>query len=200
MPEYRLPPIMERWRSTRRSTAGLSTRSSHQMNSPRPKNASVAINRMKPEPNQSSCWPSSSIVWKEANPMASNPMPVQSTVPVRSSFSVSSAGKNVVHISTARMPKGTLMKKIQRQPIWSVSQPPSTGPRAGPAMTPNPKIAWAGPRSAGAKDSKTTDCALASSPPPARPCNTRAAMRNPRLGASPHSTLDAVKPTSENTK
>ncbi len=67
-------------------------------------------------------------------------------------------------------------------------------------MTPNPKMPCAAPRSAGANDSNTTDCAFASRPPPAMPCNTRAAMRNPRFGARPHSTLDTVKPTSENTK
>ena len=115
-------------------------------------------------------------------------------------MSGSSAGKNVTHASTASTPNGTLTKKIHRQPIWSVNQPPSTGPSAGPAMTPSPKMPCAAPRSAGVNDSNTTDCAFASSPPPAMPCNTRAAMRNPRFGASPHSTLDTVKPTSENTK
>ena len=81
--EYRLPPIIERCRSTRRSTAGLSTVSSHQMNMPIPTTASTAIVVMKREPNQSSCCPSSSMVWNDASPTASSAMPVQSTRPVR---------------------------------------------------------------------------------------------------------------------
>ncbi len=36
------------------------------------------------------------------------------------------------------MPNGTLMKKIQCQEKWSVSQPPSVGPMVGAMMTAMP--------------------------------------------------------------
>ncbi len=37
-----------------------------------------------------------------------------------------------------RMPTGTLIRKIQCQPTWSVIQPPSVGPSTGPTTTTMP--------------------------------------------------------------
>ncbi len=77
--------------------------------------------------------------------------------------------------------------------------PPRVGPIAGPAMTTAPKSPCALACSSFGKVSNKIDCALASSPPPKRPCSTRATTTMGRLPASPQSTEAAVKATSEKT-
>jgi hypothetical protein len=39
---------------------------------------------------------------------------------------------------TPSTPTGTLMKKMNRQSVYSTSRPPSDGPIAGATMTPSP--------------------------------------------------------------
>ena len=127
-------------------------------------------------------------------------MPYQSTEVCGRVAAASSRGKRTRHSQTARIPSGRLMKKIHRQPRLSVSHPPRTGPIAGPAMTPRPKSAWAIGRSSRGKASKTSDCALASKPPPVMPWITRAKISMPRLWEKPQASEARVKPTSEKRK
>ncbi len=70
---------------------------------------------MKRDWNQSSDWPSSSIVCKKPSPPASSPMAIQSMPPLVPREALS-AGRKVRHIRTAAMPTGTLMKRSTASP------------------------------------------------------------------------------------
>ena len=74
-----LPAASERNLSTRRSTAGWSVESSRQINRPIPSALPAAMATMKRELNQSSSWPCSRKVWKQASPIVSRAIPIQST-------------------------------------------------------------------------------------------------------------------------
>ena len=103
-------------------------------------------------------------------------------------------------MATAAMPTGTLMKKIQRHPMFVTMNPPSVGPMTGPAMTMAPKKPCAMACSSRGNVSNRMACAFASRPPPQRPWSTRAAVSIHRLVESPHSTDESVKPISEKMK
>ena len=90
------------------------------------------------------------------------------------------------------------MKKIQRQDHVSVIQPPSVGPMMGAAMMPRVQNAIALPCSLPGNSSSSTACESGCKHPPVAPCRTRKTMSMGRLGASPHSRLDSVKPAHGN--
>ena len=105
-------------------------------------------------------------------------------------------GQEAMAMSTAIIPIGMLMKKIQRQPK-RIGQIPAkhrsqrrTGDDADAEHSLRRPLLFRG------KVSKRMDCALASSPPPARPCNTRATTSIVRFPAMPHNT-DAERETDQ---
>src|SRR5688500_19346517 len=59
-------------------------------------------------------------------------------------------------MSTHRMPNGRLMMNTHRQFRYSVSHPPSTGPRIGPSRPPAEKIVMALACFSGGLDRKST--------------------------------------------
>ena len=80
------------------------------------------------------------------------------------------------------------MKNTARHPLAAIRAPPTTGPRAmlSPNTAPHAPIAWA--RSRGSSNTlRMIDIATGLSIEPPIACTTRAAIRNPRLGAMPHS-------------
>ena len=100
----------------------------------------------------------------------------------------------------AKAPTGTLMKNTQRQSKFSVSQPPSIGPRIGPTMMPAPQIAMAWPTRAGGLMSSSTACDRGTSAAPKTPCSRRAATMPPSEPATPHRPEAIVKPITETMK
>ncbi len=91
------------------------------------------------------------------------------------------------------MPIGTLMKKIQFQLTCSVRRPPTSGPIAS-AMAETPaQMPIARPRSRGAKVAVMMESVAGFISAPPRPCTTRAPIRKPPLGASPHASEAPVK-------
>jgi hypothetical protein len=164
----------------------------------RPEAASAAMVTMNEDWNQSSLLPSSSMVCSEPSPIARSASASQSTLP--RSRSSPSRGRAARVIITARIPSGTLMKKIQRQPMLVTMVPPRVGPITGPAMTIAPKKPWAAACSSRGKVSNRIAWALASRPPPMRPWSTRATISIGREVETPHRIDAAVKPTREKTK
>ncbi len=79
------------------------------------------------------------------------------------------------------------MKKTQRQSKFSVSQPPSSGPRIGPTMIPAPQIAIAWPTFSRGLMSSSTACDSGTSAAPNTPCSSRAATISTSEFASPQS-------------
>ncbi len=101
---------------------------------------------------------------------------------------------------SANRPTGRLMKNTQRQSKFSVSQPPSIGPRIGPTMMPAPQIAIACPTFCGGLMSSSTACDSGTRAAPNTPCSSRAATIPPSEVAMPHSAEATVKPTIETMK
>ena len=71
------------------------------------------------------------------------------------------------------MPTGRLMKKVQRQENWSVSQPPRVGPTTGATTMPRPNKAVAVPRWVGGKLSNRMAWESGCMAPPPKPCKIR---------------------------
>jgi hypothetical protein len=89
-------------------------------------------------------------------------------------------------ISSTIAAQGRLMKKMVRQPIVSVSQPPRTGASA-PAIAVAPaQVPIALPRSASSKVAPITARLVGIIMAPPAPCRTRAASSSGRPPASPH--------------
>ena len=86
------------------------------------------------------------------------------------------------------MPMGRLTKKIQRQPTYSTSKPPSTGPMAGASTVTRRRMRRGPGRSIGGKARKSMAVPTGVSMPPPTPCRTRKAISDPMLQARPHST------------
>ena len=98
------------------------------------------------------------------------------------------SGMKIAARVIAATPIGTLIQKIERQPIVSVSRPPSTGPtpRLMPTTPPHTPIARA--RSFGSvKTLVMIDIATGLSIEPPTACTARNAISQPRLGATLHS-------------
>ena len=100
--------------------------------------------------------------------------------------------------TSAATPSGTLMRKIVRQPAprmsRSTSAPPSTGPSTALSPITGPNRPNALPISSGGKTWRMIPkpCGIRSAAN--RPWTRRAAISVPVVGASPHSTDEAVKP------
>src|SRR5215469_13701322 len=93
------------------------------------------------------------------------------------------------------VPTGKLMKKHQCQFQLSVIQPPSTGPSAGPTMTPIAKMPWAFPCSRNVYVSRRIACDVEIKPPPPKPWMMRQKTSCPKLPERPHINDAIVKMT-----
>ncbi len=71
--------------------------------------------------------------------------------------------------------------------------PPSSGPSAGPTITPSEKIPWAFPCSCGGYVSRRIACEVEINPPPPIPWISRQKTSEPKLPAKPHITDATVK-------
>ena len=89
------------------------------------------------------------------------------------------------------------MKKTQRQFWYSVSQPPSVGPRIGPSITPTPQTAIAAVCFSRGQVSSSTACASGTRNAPKAPCSTRNSTSWPSVPAAPHSIEATVKPITD---
>ena len=98
---------------------------------------------------------------------------------------------------SANRPTGRLMKNTQRQSKFSVSQPPSIGPRIGPTMMPAPQIAIAWPTFSSGLMSSSTACDSGTSAAPNTPCSSRAATMPPSEVDRPHKADATVKPITD---
>ena len=99
--------------------------------------------------------------------------------------------------TNATAPIGTLTKNTERQPTESTSAPPTTGPRAmlRPKTAPQAPIACA--RSRGSSNTlRMIDIATGLSIDPPIAWSTRAAISQPREGASPQSSEPSENTTS----
>src|SRR6185503_3628380 len=94
-------------------------------------------------------------------------------------------------------PTGRLTRNTQRQLKLSVSQPPSTGPRIGPIITPIPNIAMARGWFCGGLMSNITAWAIGTRKAPDTPWIARKATICGRSWAMAHSTEAAVKAITE---
>ena len=134
-------------------------------------------------------WPS----WMP-NASRNSPMP-DSATPSQSKWCecVGRFGTSRTAITNARMPTGTLTKKIHSQPRPSVSTPPRIGPTtmAMPAVAPQTAIAL--PRSAAGKIRVMIAivCGVIIDAP--KPCTTRARMSISIVLVRPHHSEAAVK-------
>ncbi len=133
-------------------------------------------------------------------PRASAPSaaPAASKRPRARGSEVSGTCRTATRTQTAAT--GRLIRKTQRQPGPSTSQPPTNGPTAA-ATPPSPDQApTAAARSSGWK----TDWISASEPgvrsAPPTPCRARAAMSTPAPGAIPHSSDARANHTTPMTK
>ncbi len=119
-----------------------------------------------------------------ASARAASAAPSTSNRPVVVSSRVSGTCRTAVAITRAAM--GRLIRKTQRQPAVSTSQPPSRGPIA-PATPPRPDQA---PTARGRSSRTKDDWMIAREPgvrsAPPMPCSARARTSVSMLGASPH--------------
>jgi hypothetical protein len=90
-------------------------------------------------------------------------------------------------IHWARMPRGTLIRKIHRQPMNSMISPPRDGPRANPMATVAPIRPMARPRREGGASSVTMAMPRAWLMAAPTPCRARKKISQPTLGARPQS-------------
>ena len=87
--------------------------------------------------------------------------------------------------TSAAMPIGMLMKKIQRQEKSSTSQPPRIGPRIGPSIIGTPMIAITRPTRCGPAARVRIVMPAGISMPPPRPCRTRKTISDSADQAAP---------------
>src|ERR1019366_9598888 len=82
---------------------------------------------MKPDPNQSSCWPLSRITCRHPMPRTISDRPMESILmPAPLNFLSHGGSSTTVEVKNNESnPTGTLIRKIQRQLQLSVIQPPS---------------------------------------------------------------------------
>ena len=93
------------------------------------------------------------------------------------------------------IPIGTLMKKIQFQLTCSVRRPPTSGPIASAIAETPAQMPIAVPRWRGGNVAVMIDSVAGFISAPPRPCTTRAPIRKPPFGASPHASDAPVKTT-----
>ena len=93
----------------------------------------------------------------------------------------------------ATTPIGRLMRKIQCQLKWSMSQPPRIGPKIGPSSIGMPRTAMSRPIRFGPAARVMIVMPSGMSMPPPRPCRTRKATSISMLFALAHSTEPATK-------
>ena len=94
-------------------------------------------------------------------------------------------------IPSSRMMRAStaMMMNIGRQPMESITRPPSTGPMAGPAAMTIPAMPMAVPRSStGNTSSGTVPTSGIRMPAPAA-CSTRPMIRMAKLGPTAHATV-----------
>src|ERR1700683_3146185 len=99
-----------------------------------------------------------------------------------------------------KIPTGTLMKKIQRQVVLSLIQPPRIGPQIGATSVVIDQIASAKPRRNGGKIDSSSACEPGSIGPATAPCRMRNASNEGRSQAIPHRNEAAVNSATETAK
>ena len=97
--------------------------------------------------------------------------------------------------ATHAIPIGMLTKKIQRQPTYVVSAPPTSGPIATATPTVAPQIPNAVPRSRPWNSCEMIASETANIPAPPIPCTPRARISQSGDCAAPHSAEAPVKST-----
>ena len=118
------------------------------------------------------------------------------TTSIRRGAAARDSGTNSAVSTSATTPTGMLIQKIARQPIESMSAPPTTGPSARliPTTPPQMPMAWA--RSRGSvKTFVMIDIATGLSMLPPTAWTIRNAISQPRPGARLHSNDPSVKTT-----
>src|SRR5271163_4893807 len=98
------------------------------------------------------------------------------------------------------MPTGTLMKKIQRQVVLSLIQPPRIGPQIGATSVVIDQIASASPRRNGGKIDSSSACEPGIIGPDTAPCRMRNASSEGRSHAIPHRNEATVKRATDTAK
>src|SRR5476649_567499 len=99
-----------------------------------------------------------------------------------------------------KIPTGTLMKKIQRQVVLSLIQPPRIGPQIGATSVVIDQIASARPRRNGGKIDSSSACEPGIIGPETAPCRMRNSSSEGRSQAMPHRKEATVKSATEAAK
>ncbi len=138
------PAARLRFFSSLRSSTGSLRVSSQATRAIRLTPAMIAETVMKPEWNQSSRWPRSSVTSRKPSPSATSSMPTPSNrTPLarsclRSFTTASGSSTRKVTSTSDRSPTGRLIRNTQCQEKSSVITPPRLGPRIGPTITTTP--------------------------------------------------------------
>src|SRR5262249_15130493 len=99
-----------------------------------------------------------------------------------------------------KIPTGTLMKKIQRQVVLSLIQPPRIGPQIGATSVVIDQIASASPRLVGLKSEISSACEPGIIGPETAPCSTRKSSSVGRFQAMPQKNEASVTSATETEK
>ena len=102
----------------------------------------------------------------------------------------SSRGSTRSDITSAAIPIGMLMKKIQRHDTSSTSQPPRIGPPIGPRSIGTPMMLMTRPTRCGPAARVRIVMPAGISMPPPRPCRTRNAISD----SADHARPDRIEP------
>ena len=121
-----------------------------------------------------------------------------SSIPTKSKLSEGwtwSRGSTIAAYTTARMPIGTLIRKIQCQLATSISQPPMIGPKIGPSSMGTPSTAITRPSRSGPAARVMIVMPSGISMPPPRPCRMRKPTSISRLCAVAQAAEPSVNST-----
>ena len=127
--------------------------------------------RMVGEPQANSLPPQEATSTSAVVAAASSTMPPMSSL----GFTLLPLGRcrRKIAASRARAPRGTLIQKVQRQPMPSVNQPPSSGPATEETAKTPPMMPMFLPRSRAGTTSAMIAWERIMSPPPPSPWMTR---------------------------
>lgn len=143
--------------------------------------------------NQANAWPP-----KDRARSSGTAPPVTKKMPSRSSRCPrgvpGTRRRTLLLIRMAARPRGRLIQKMKRQPIWSAITPPRIGPIIPDTANMPSTYPWNRPRSRGAMTSATMICATACIAPPKMPWKLRAAISIGRLTERAQTTEPSMKP------
>jgi hypothetical protein len=171
------PALRQLWKRKPAISAAPATIGAHDLNCPKP-------------PLDDSASPKISKV----RPGDSSAIPSQSSRCAGCGLSFSSTMKARV---TARMPIGTLIRKIQRQETSSTSQPPRIGPMIGAISIGTPRMPITRPIRLGPAFLVMIVMTTGMIMPPPMPCRTRKAISESALQATAQRAEPSMKRSSE---